>query len=60
MVIKPLVTIVVFILTMKDEMGTSLTDLRKGAFWTTLVYNISITVAFTALLYFYTALKDFV
>lgn len=59
MVIKPLVTIIVAILTAKNEMGDSLADLSKGLLWTTLVYNISITIAFTALIYFYTALKDF-
>lgn len=58
MVIKPLVTIIVAILTAKDQMGR-LTDPRKGYFWTTLVYNISITTAFTALLYFYTGMKEF-
>lgn len=58
MVIKPLVTITVLILSAKNEMGDHLFDLTKGYFWTTLVYNISITVAFTALLYFYNGLKD--
>lgn len=58
MVIKPLVTIAVLVLTVKNQMGSSLFDLTKGYFWTTLVYNISITVAFTALLYFYVGLKD--
>ncbi|KAF5226309.1 hypothetical protein C3747_91g69 [Trypanosoma cruzi] len=58
MVVKPLVTVVVIILTAKDEMG-SILDVRKGYFWTTLVYNISITTAFTALVYFYTGLKEF-
>lgn len=58
MVIKPLVTIAVLILGAKNMMGNSLLDLTKGYFWTTLVYNVSITVAFTALLYFYNGLKD--
>ncbi|RNC45890.1 f2o10.10 protein-like protein, partial [Trypanosoma cruzi] len=34
MVVKPLVTVVVIILTAKDEMG-SILDVRKGYFWTT-------------------------
>lgn len=58
MLLKPLVTILVAVLTAKDQMG-SLTDLTKGYFWTTLVYNVSITIAFGALLYFYTGLKVF-
>lgn len=58
MVLKPLITVIVLILTLKDAMG-SLTDVTKGAFWTYLAYNISITIAFTALLYFYTGLHDF-
>ncbi|SYZ70535.1 f2o10.10_protein-like_protein [Leishmania braziliensis MHOM/BR/75/M2904] len=60
MLLKPLVTIIVVILTAKDAMGSSMFDLTKGRFWTYLVYNISITVAFTALLYFYMGLKDLI
>jgi hypothetical protein len=58
MLLKPLITIIVVILTAKDAMGTSTFDVTKGTFWTYLAYNISITVAFTALLYFYVGLKD--
>ncbi|KEG14285.1 f2o10.10 protein-like protein [Trypanosoma grayi] len=58
MVVKPLVTMVVIILTAKNEMG-SILDVSKGSFWTTLVYNASITIAFTALVYFYTGLKEY-
>ncbi|KAG5490841.1 hypothetical protein JKF63_00963 [Porcisia hertigi] len=60
MVLKPLVTIIVVILTAKGAMGSSMLDVTKGTFWTYLVYNISITVAFTALLYFYVGLKDLI
>lgn len=59
MVIKPLVTLIVAILTAKGLMGDSLADVTKGGFWTTLVYNVSITVAFTALLYFYQGMREF-
>eukprot|EP00796_Vickermania_ingenoplastis_P006630 gene6630-4750_t len=58
MVVKPLVTIGIVVLEAKGWMGDSLLDPTKGYFWTTLVYNVSITVAFTALLYFYSGLKD--
>ncbi|ORC85531.1 f2o10.10 protein-like protein [Trypanosoma theileri] len=58
MVLKPLITVIVIILTAKNEMG-SILDVRKGYFWTTLVCNTSITIAFTALVYFYTGLKEF-
>lgn len=58
MVLKPLVTIAVLILTAKNLMGDSLFDATRGYFWSTLLYNISITVAFTALLYFYSGLHD--
>ncbi|KAK7202306.1 f2o10.10 protein-like protein [Novymonas esmeraldas] len=58
MLLKPLITIIVVILSAYDAMGTSMFDVTKGTFWTYLVYNISITVAFTALLYFYVGLKD--
>lgn len=58
MILKPLVTIIVVILTANDAMGTSVFDVKKGTFWTTLVQNISITVAFTALVYFYFGLRD--
>lgn len=58
MIVKPLVTIAVVILRSKDLMGDSLLNPTRGYFWTTLIYNISITVAFTALLYFYNGLKD--
>ncbi|CAG9584234.1 conserved hypothetical protein [Leishmania major strain Friedlin] len=60
MLLKPLVTIIVLILTAKNAMGSSMFDLTKGRFWTYLIYNISITVAFTALLYFYMGLKDLI
>ena len=59
MVLKPLVSCIIVVLTAKGKMGSSLFDLSRGYFWTTLAYNISITVAFTALVYFYTGLKDF-
>ncbi|EPY37103.1 f2o10.10 protein-like protein [Strigomonas culicis] len=59
MLVKPIVTIIVIILTATDHMGSGLSDLKGGSFWTTLFYNISITVAFSALLYFYVGLKDF-
>lgn len=59
MVVKPLVTFFILILTARNEMGTRLFDLKHGYFWTTFIYNISITVAFGALLYFYQGLKDF-
>nr|CCC93911.1 conserved hypothetical protein [Trypanosoma congolense IL3000] len=58
MVVKPLAAIVTIILTAKDEMGGIL-DVRKGHFWTALTCNTSITIAFTALIYFYVGLKDF-
>lgn len=59
MVIKPLVTFVILILESQHQMGDKLLDLTKGYFWTTLVYNVSITIAFTALLYFYTGTREF-
>ncbi|CCW63213.1 unnamed protein product [Phytomonas sp. EM1] len=58
MIIKPLVTIIVAVLTAKNKMG-NLTDVTKGYFWTSLVYNVSISIAFMALLYFYKGLKEF-
>jgi hypothetical protein len=59
MVIKPLVTLVVIVLTAKGQMGEHLLDPTHGYFWTTLVYNISITIAFTALVYFYFGTQEF-
>lgn len=59
MVIKPLVTFVILILTAEGSMGDSLFDVTKGTFWTTLIYNISITVAFSALVYFYRGTAEF-
>lgn len=59
MVIKPLVTFVILILTAQGSMGDSLFDVTKGTFWTTLIYNISITVAFSALVYFYRGTHEF-
>ena len=59
MVCKPLVSVIILILTLKNRMGDSLLDVTRGYFWTSLVYNVSITIGFTALLYFYTGLKDF-
>ena len=59
MVCKPIVTFFIIILESNGKMGDELLDLTKGYFWTTLIYNISITIAFTALLYFYTGTKEF-
>ena len=59
MVLKPLVSFVVIILTTKGEMGDSVTDVSKGSFWTALVYNISITIALYGLVYFYAGTKEF-
>lgn len=59
MVCKPLVTLVILFLTAAGKMGDSLWDVSRGYFWTTLVYNISITVAFTALVYFYQGTREF-
>jgi hypothetical protein len=60
MVTKPLVTFIVILLTAKGAMGTQLLDPSRGLFWTTLIYNVSITIAFTALVYFYVGTKDFI
>jgi hypothetical protein len=59
MVCKPLITLAIIILTANGKMGTGLFDVRGGTFWTTLAYNVSIYIAFTALVYFYTAMKPF-
>ena len=59
MVIKPLVTLVIIVLTARGQMGEHLLDPTHGYFWTTLVYNISITIAFTALVYFYFGTQEF-
>ena len=59
MVFKPLITFVVIFLTAKDEMGKDIFDVRKGWFWTALLANISITTAFSALVYFYYGTKEF-
>ncbi|CAD2213298.1 f2o10.10 protein-like protein [Angomonas deanei] len=57
MVVKPVVSLIVIILTTQDKMGSGLLDVTGGYFWTTLVYNLSITIAFTALLYFLHRIK---
>lgn len=58
MVVKPLGAIVIIILKAKHELGGIL-DVSKGHFWTALICNFSITTAFTALVYFYVGLKEF-
>lgn len=59
MVIKPLVSFIILILTAQGKMGDSLFDLTHGYFWTTLIYNASITIAFSALIYFYRGTHEF-
>lgn len=59
MVIKPLVTFAILILTAQHKMGDSLFDVTHGYFWTTLIYNISISIAFSALVYFYRGTHEF-
>ena len=58
MLLKPLCTVVVVVLTATDSYGSSFTDLSKGFVYMTIVYNISITFAFTALIYFYIGARD--
>eukprot|EP00759_Apiculatamorpha_spiralis_P053248 PhF_6_TR6139/c0_g1_i2/m.9113 len=58
MVLKPLCTFIVLILEAKDMYGDSVLDASKGYLWMTLIYNISITIAFTALVYFYGATRS--
>eukprot|EP00755_Sulcionema_specki_P030665 Sspe_Gene.94895::Locus_67204_Transcript_1_1_Confidence_1.000_Length_1555::g.94895::m.94895 len=58
MVLKPLCTVIVIVLTAVGEYGTALTDFSKGLPYITVVYNVSITAAFTGLLYFYVATRD--
>ena len=59
MVLKPLVTFIVIILTAKHAMGDSVFDPARGSFWTALAYNVSITIALYGLAYFYTGTKEF-
>eukprot|EP00758_Cryptobia_borreli_P002880 Tbor_TRINITY_DN3361_c0_g1::TRINITY_DN3361_c0_g1_i2::g.23475::m.23475 len=59
MIFKPLISCIIVILTLKGQMGSSLLDPRHGYLWTTIAYNISISIAFTALVFFYTGLKEF-
>ena len=59
MVVKPLVTFAILILAAEGEMGSSLFDVTKGYFWTTMIYNVSITIAFSALVYFYRGTSEF-
>lgn len=58
MVCKPLITLVVIALTATNSMGNDIFDPSKGYLWTALVYNISITIAFYALAYFYVGLRE--
>eukprot|EP01060_Flectonema_neradi_P033692 TRINITY_DN5725_c0_g3_i1.p1 TRINITY_DN5725_c0_g3~~TRINITY_DN5725_c0_g3_i1.p1 ORF type:complete len:411 (+),score=39.24 TRINITY_DN5725_c0_g3_i1:109-1341(+) len=58
MILKPLCTVVVVVLTATGHYGSDFSDFKSGFVYITIIYNISITFAFTALLYFYIATKD--
>jgi hypothetical protein len=55
MVLKPLTTFVIIILQATNSYGEKLMDLTHGQFYTFMIYNVSISVALTAVVYFYHA-----
>lgn len=58
MVLKPLLALVIIVLTAKGLYGSSFSDFRKGYIYLCVVYNLSITVALYGLLYFYIATRE--
>ena len=55
MIVKPLTTTLVIVMAATGNMGESFLDFTTGYAWTFWIYNISISVALTAVLYFYHA-----
>jgi hypothetical protein len=58
MVLKPLLALVIIMLTATDMYG-KLFDLGKGHFWTFMIYNTTYSIALIALWYFYFGMKPF-
>eukprot|EP00755_Sulcionema_specki_P006052 Sspe_Gene.34421::Locus_16735_Transcript_1_1_Confidence_1.000_Length_924::g.34421::m.34421 len=56
MVLKPLCAVIIICIP-DEQYGSNFTDFTKGYIYLTVVYNVSITIAFTGLAYFYISTK---